>query len=57
MVGITHRVAQPRVRKGVLVVHVIASVALLGEVWGLVVLNTVATGAIRPWQSCGGRVL
>ncbi|MEU7741319.1 hypothetical protein [Nonomuraea sp. NPDC049158] len=43
MVGITNRVTQPRVRKGVLVVHVIASVALLGEVWGLVVLNTVAT--------------
>ncbi|MEV6154155.1 hypothetical protein AB0L53_27785 [Nonomuraea sp. NPDC052129] len=43
MVGIANRAIRPRVRKGVLVVHVIASVALLGEVWGLVVLNTVAT--------------
>ncbi|SEG98379.1 hypothetical protein SAMN05444920_111303 [Nonomuraea solani] len=33
---------RPRIRKAVLVIHVIASVALLGEVWGLVVLNTAA---------------
>ncbi|MEV0379229.1 hypothetical protein [Nonomuraea sp. NPDC050643] len=33
---------RPRIRKTVLVIHVIASVALLGEVWGLVVLNTAA---------------
>ncbi|MFI6577420.1 hypothetical protein ACIBFB_16630 [Nocardiopsis sp. NPDC050513] len=32
----------PGVRKAVLSVHVIASVALLGEVWVLVVLNTAA---------------
>lgn len=30
-------------RKAVLIVHIIASVALLGEVWGLVVLNVTAT--------------
>ncbi|REE95801.1 hypothetical protein [Thermomonospora umbrina] len=32
----------PGARKSVLVVHVIASVALLGEVWGLVILNLAA---------------
>ncbi|WP_433435700.1 hypothetical protein [Nonomuraea sp. CA-141351] len=31
-----------RIRKTVMVVHIIVSVALLGEVWGLVVLNTTA---------------
>ncbi|SDM41547.1 hypothetical protein SAMN05421869_14328 [Nonomuraea jiangxiensis] len=34
---------RPRTRKTVLVIHVVASVALLGEVWGLVLLNTAAT--------------
>jgi hypothetical protein len=34
---------RPRTRKSVLVIHIVASVALLGEVWGLVVLNTAAT--------------
>lgn len=34
---------RPRARKTVTVVHVISSVALLGEVWGLVVLNLTAT--------------
>ncbi|MGI5201951.1 hypothetical protein ACQEU6_10265 [Spirillospora sp. CA-108201] len=33
----------PPVRKTVTVVHVVASVALLGEVWGLVLLNLTAT--------------
>ncbi|WP_431913697.1 hypothetical protein [Nonomuraea jabiensis] len=33
---------RPRIRKTVMVIHVIASVALVGEVWGLVVLNTAA---------------
>lgn len=33
----------PRIRKTLLVVHIVVSVALAGEVWGLVVLNTVAT--------------
>ncbi|KAB8196649.1 hypothetical protein FH608_008030 [Nonomuraea phyllanthi] len=33
---------RPRIRKTVMVIHVITSVALLGEVWGLVVLNTAA---------------
>ncbi|MFC7591799.1 hypothetical protein ACFQYP_54925 [Nonomuraea antimicrobica] len=33
---------RPRIRKSIVVIHVIASVALLGEVWGLVVLNTSA---------------
>ncbi|NUR85669.1 MAG: hypothetical protein HOY71_16455 [Nonomuraea sp.] len=33
----------PKLRKTVLVVHIGASVALLGEVWSLVVLNTVTT--------------
>ncbi|MFC4011896.1 hypothetical protein ACFOY2_32015 [Nonomuraea purpurea] len=33
---------RPRIRKSVTVIHVIVSVALLGEVWGLVVLNTAA---------------
>ncbi|SPT57662.1 DUF2269 domain-containing protein [Actinomadura madurae] len=31
------------VRKTIVVVHVVASVALLGEVWGLVLLNLTAT--------------
>ncbi|MCF6467942.1 hypothetical protein FAF44_05925 [Nonomuraea sp. MG754425] len=39
---------RPRIRKTVLVVHVIAAVALLGEVWALVVLNTAATLAEEP---------
>ncbi|MEV4569784.1 hypothetical protein AB0K12_39000 [Nonomuraea sp. NPDC049419] len=30
-------------RKTLLVVHIVASVALVGEVWGLVALNTAAT--------------
>ncbi|TDD19255.1 hypothetical protein [Nonomuraea diastatica] len=34
---------RPPIRKTVLVIHIIVSVALLGEVWGLVVLNTAAT--------------
>jgi hypothetical protein len=34
---------RPRVRKTVVAIHIVASVALLGEVWGLVVLNTAAT--------------
>ncbi|MGW0483274.1 hypothetical protein [Nonomuraea sp. NPDC003214] len=34
---------RPRTRKSLLVIHIVASVALLGEVWGLVVLNTAAT--------------
>ncbi|NDU73678.1 DUF2269 family protein [Actinomadura sp. DSM 109109] len=33
----------PRIRKTVTVVHVVSSVALLGEVWGLVLLNLTAT--------------
>ncbi|MFF4620731.1 hypothetical protein [Nonomuraea jabiensis] len=33
---------RPGIRKTVTVIHVIASVALVGEVWGLVVLNTAA---------------
>lgn len=33
----------PPVRKTITVVHVVASVALLGEVWGLVLLNLTAT--------------
>ncbi|MFG1704917.1 hypothetical protein ACFLIM_17155 [Nonomuraea sp. M3C6] len=33
---------RPRIRKSVMVIHVVVSVALLGEVWGLVVLNTAA---------------
>ncbi|MFI9839787.1 hypothetical protein ACIHFD_22330 [Nonomuraea sp. NPDC051941] len=33
---------RPSIRKTVMVIHVIASVALVGEVWGLVVLNTAA---------------
>ncbi|MGI5285565.1 hypothetical protein ACQEVF_19835 [Nonomuraea polychroma] len=33
----------PRIRKTVLVVHIVVSVALVGEVWGLVALNTAAT--------------
>jgi hypothetical protein len=33
----------PRSRKVVLLVHIIASVALVGEVWGLVLLNLSAT--------------
>ncbi|MEV4081802.1 hypothetical protein AB0J43_16175 [Nonomuraea fuscirosea] len=35
-------------RKTIVVIHVIASVALVGEVWGLVVLNTAATLANDP---------
>lgn len=31
-----------RIRRTIVVIHVIVSVALLGEVWGLVVLNTAA---------------
>ncbi|TDD04554.1 hypothetical protein E1292_18855 [Nonomuraea deserti] len=34
---------RPPIRKTVLVIHIMVSVALLGEVWGLVVLNTAAT--------------
>jgi hypothetical protein len=34
---------RPRIRRTVLVVHIVASVALLGEVWGLAALNTAAT--------------
>lgn len=34
---------RPRPRKTIVVIHVIASVALLGEVWGLVALNLYAT--------------
>lgn len=34
---------RPRTRKTLLTVHIVASVALLGEVWGLVVLNLYAT--------------
>ncbi|WP_146615483.1 hypothetical protein [Nonomuraea aridisoli] len=33
---------RPRVRKTIVVIHVISSVALLGEVWALTVLNTAA---------------
>lgn len=33
----------PSVRKTITVVHVVSSVALLGEVWGLVLLNLTAT--------------
>jgi hypothetical protein len=33
----------PRSRKAILLVHIIASVALVGEVWGLVLLNLSAT--------------
>ncbi|WP_188189281.1 hypothetical protein [Nonomuraea sp. SYSU D8015] len=33
---------RPRIRKTVLVIHIVASVALVGEVWGLVALNTAA---------------
>jgi hypothetical protein len=33
----------PRPRKVVLLVHIVASVALVGEVWGLVLLNLSAT--------------
>ncbi|MFG1946020.1 hypothetical protein [Nonomuraea sp. NPDC048826] len=33
---------RPRVRKTTLVIHIVASVALVGEVWVLVVLNTSA---------------
>ncbi|HEX4816445.1 MAG TPA: hypothetical protein VFV66_27205 [Nonomuraea sp.] len=33
----------PRIRKTVLVIHIVVSVALVGEVWGLVALNTAAT--------------
>lgn len=36
------RTMRPRARKTVLVIHIVASVALAGEVWGLVVLNTAA---------------
>ncbi|TMR17914.1 hypothetical protein ETD86_22585 [Nonomuraea turkmeniaca] len=32
----------PRIRKTVLVIHIVVSVALVGEVWGLVALNTAA---------------
>lgn len=35
-------------RKALLVLHIVASVALLGEVWGLVVLNLTATLADDP---------
>lgn len=44
--GTTNRVwwrLAPPVRKAVVVLHVITSVALLGELWGLVVLNLAAT--------------
>ncbi|MBE1535941.1 DUF2269 family protein [Actinomadura algeriensis] len=34
---------RPRVRKTLLLVHVVASVALVGSVWGLVLLNLTAT--------------
>ncbi|TDD88029.1 DUF2269 domain-containing protein [Actinomadura rubrisoli] len=34
---------RPSTRKAITVVHIAASVALLGEVWGLVVLNLCAT--------------
>ncbi|WP_242910124.1 hypothetical protein [Actinomadura terrae] len=34
---------RPSVRKSILALHIAASVALLGEVWGLVVLNLTAT--------------
>ncbi|NUP69054.1 MAG: hypothetical protein HOW71_43575 [Nonomuraea sp.] len=37
------RAMRPSIRKSVVVIHVIVSVALLGEVWGLVVLNVAAT--------------
>ncbi|MCK2213902.1 SirB2 family protein [Actinomadura sp. ATCC 31491] len=33
---------RPRIRKTVLVIHIAVSVALAGEVWGLVALNTAA---------------
>lgn len=33
---------RPRIRKTVLVIHIVVSVALIGEVWGLVALNTAA---------------
>ncbi|GAA3544285.1 hypothetical protein GCM10022419_025620 [Nonomuraea rosea] len=33
---------RPPIRKTVVVIHIVVSVALLGEVWGLVVLNTAA---------------
>ncbi len=39
---------RPRMRKTIVVIHVIASVALVGEVWGLVVLNTAARLAKDP---------
>lgn len=35
-------------RKALLVLHIVTSVALLGEVWGLVVLNITATLANDP---------
>ncbi|MEO3874299.1 hypothetical protein ABGB18_36335 [Nonomuraea sp. B12E4] len=38
----------PRARKTILVIHVVTSVALLGEVWGLVLLNTAATLTSDP---------
>ncbi|GAA4373352.1 membrane protein [Actinomadura verrucosospora] len=38
----------PSVRKTVTVVHVVASVALLGEVWGLVLLNLTAALTADP---------
>ena len=39
---------RPWLRKTVLVVHIAGSVALLGEVWALVVLNTLATTGEIP---------
>lgn len=33
---------RPRIRKTIVVIHVIVPVSLLGEVWGPVVLNTAA---------------
>ncbi|TMR98748.1 hypothetical protein [Nonomuraea basaltis] len=33
---------RPGIRKTVLVIHIVVSVALVGEVWGLVALNTAA---------------
>lgn len=42
-VGSTRWRLGARIRKAIVVLHIVASVALLGEVWGLVVLNLTAT--------------
>jgi len=42
------RAMRPSIRKTLVVIHVIVSVALAGEVWGLVVLNVAATLTKEP---------